>query len=271
MPNLIRAELHSHSIYSDGSYAPATLAQMCHDVGVTVWSLTDHDNCHGCAEAADAAKRLGIEFIPGIEISAFADRSIHILGYGVDPESAAIVGYSTRRLQARRERMRLMVARLNEIGVEVSFDRVVTIAGQGAINRPHLAEAMVEVGAVASIDEAFDRFIGTGGPAYIETPWPTVPDAIELIGEAGGIAVLAHPGTNDRDHLIAEWVAAGLAGIEVRHPKHSAADEERYATMASNLGVFATASSDYHGPHHISQQHFGTVEVLESIIAALLP
>lgn len=270
MPDLIRAELHSHSTYSDGAFAPTTVAQMCHDAGVKVWSLTDHDNCRGCAEAAEAAASFGIEFIPGIEISAFADRSIHVLGYGVDPTSEAIISYSKRRLQARHDRMLLIIDRLAELGVEVPFEVVQRIAGDGgAIARPHLAQALVEVGAVESVQEAFDRWISNDGAAYVETPWPKVPDAIALIADAGGVAVLAHPGLYDRDHLIPQWVDAGLAGIETVHPKHTAEDELRYTRIAGELGVMTTASSDYHGPDHISSQFFGAVELDTTVLDQL--
>lgn len=261
MPDLIRAELHSHSTHSDGAYSPTVVAQMCADAGVSVWSLTDHDNCGGCAEAAVAAEERGIQFIAGIEISAFADRSIHVLGYGVDSESAVLRSYSARRLQARHDRMLLMIDKLGELGVDVDFERVQRIAGQGAIARPHLARALLEAGAVDSMQEAFDNWISNDGKAYVETPWPKVPDAISLINEAGGVAILAHPGIYDRDDLIPAWVDAGLQGIEVRHPKHDADTEAHYTAMAKELGVMTTGSSDFHGPDHISADYFGHVEL----------
>ena len=269
MSHRIRAELHTHSTYSDGAYSPREVAQLCADAGVSIWSLTDHDTCAGCTEAQSAAQSLGLDFLAGIEISAFADRSIHVLGYGVDPEAPVLQAYSERRLQARHDRMLLMIDKLQELDVDVPFDVVQRIARPGAIARPHLAKALVEVGLVETMQEAFDQWISNDGAAYVETPWPKVPDAIALIGEAGGAAVLAHPGLYDRDELIAEWVEAGLAGIEVRHPKHDAEAEARYTAMAKEFGVFATGSSDYHGPHHMSADYFGKVELAEEWLDAL--
>lgn len=267
MTSQIRAELHSHSTYSDGVYEPAEVARLCAEHGVEVWSLTDHDTCAGCAEAARAAKELGITFIPGIEVSAFADRSIHVLGYGVDPESRVLNEYSKRRLQARRDRMKLMIDKLGELGVPIEYKRVAEIAGEGAIARPHLAKALEEAGHVASMQEAFDKWISNDGAAYVETPWPKVPDAIELIREAGGIAVLAHPGIYDRDELIGEWLEAGLAGIEAKHPKHTPEEEARYTEMARAAGVLCTASSDFHGPGQAAW--FGTNELESDLLATL--
>ena len=135
-------------------------------------------------------------------------------------------------------------------------------------------EALVEAGHVETMQEAFDNWLSNDGAAYVETPWPKVPDAIALIREAGGIAVLAHPAIYDRDALIPSWVEAGLAGIEVRHPKHTAADEARYQAIADEHGLLATASSDFHGPHHLSARFFGSTrlkrerfEQLEALLA----
>lgn len=260
----IRAELHSHSTYSDGAFDPETVALMCAEQNVELWALTDHDTCQGCAEAAAAAREYGIEFVPGIEVSAFADRSIHVLGYGVNPEAPVLRQYSERRLAARHDRMQLMIARLEELGVGVDFDHVKALAGEGAIARPHLARALVDAGHVASMQEAFDRWISNDGAAYVETPWPKVEDAIEMIEAAGGFAVLAHPGIYDRDHLIPGWIEAGLAGIEVRHPKHTPQDRVRYTTLAEQHGVLMTGSSDYHGPDHLSATFFGQVDLPEA-------
>ena len=269
MPRQIRAELHSHTTFSDGTYTPEVLAQMCADAGVSTWSVTDHDTASGCPAAARAAAQHGIEFLTGIEISAFADISIHVLGYGVDPNADVLKAYSDRRLQARHDRMLLMIDKLNELGVNVPMEAVLKHSGEGAIVRPHLARALVDVGAVATMQEAFDNWISNDGAAYVETPWPKVPDAIALIREAGGAAVLAHPGIYDRDHLIAQWVEAGLVGIEAIHPKHGPEEEERYVAMATELGVFNTASSDFHGPEHISADYFGKTTIAEDWLDAL--
>lgn len=269
MPELIRAELHSHSTYSDGAYEPTQLAKMCAERGVQTWALSDHDTCEGCAEAATAAAEHGIEFITGIEVSAYIDRSIHVLGYGVDPASPVLLDYSKQRLQARQDRMALMIERLRDLGVDIDVERVQRIAGKGSIGRPHLARALVEVGAVESMQDAFDNWISNNGKVYVATTWPKVPDAIDIINAAGGIAVLAHPGIYDRDEHIGDWVDAGIVGIEVRHPKHSAEDEARYTDLARRFGLLTTGSSDFHGPGHISADYFGKVELDATWLDAL--
>ncbi|MFW5967146.1 MAG: PHP domain-containing protein [Persicimonas sp.] len=247
MDDATTVELHTHSTASDGAFSPTELARRCARAGVDMWALTDHDNCYGCAEAAAAAEEHGIAFVPGIEMSSFAGRSVHVLGYGVDPDGAVIQEYAERRIEARRERTRTMIERLAQLGVEVEFERVVEVAGSNVLGRPHLARALVETGAVSSIDEAFDRFLHDGGPAHVHTRWPSVEEAIELIERAGGVSVLAHPGQYDLDEAIESWIEAGLDGIEVVHPSHLGADRRRYEALADRYDLLKTASSDFHG------------------------
>ncbi len=259
-PPSIQAELHTHSTFSDGAFEPAELAARCAAAGVRVWALSDHDTVGGVAAAAAAAAEHDIEFLTGIEVSAYAGRSIHVLGYGYDPTNETLRSFSTRRLQARRERMEVMIDRLAELGAPVDRDHVFELAS-GAVARPHLAQALVDAGHANSRQAAFDRYIGNGRPAYVETTWPGVPEAIEMIHEAGGTAVLAHPGLYGHDKNIPLWVEAGLDGIEVRHPAHSSGDEARYVALANDLGVLKTGSSDYHGPAHDGAKYFGRVEL----------
>lgn len=261
----VHAELHSHSTFSDGDFAPDVLAQRVAHAGVSVWSLTDHDTSEGCSVARKCAENLGIEFIDGIEISAFFGQSIHVLGYGFNPDSDAIREYSNRRLEMRRERMLRMVQTLNELGVDITFAQVEEeAAGADALTRPHLAKALVSRGTVSTVQEAFDTYLGDGKPAFAETPWPPVPEAIEVIHQAGGIAVLAHPG--QYSHVVtasvfADWVGAGLDGVECHHPRHDKIDVRRYIEWADQAGILKTASSDYHGPDHRSQMELGEVEM----------
>lgn len=256
----VRAELHTHSTCSDGAFAPSEVAARCAATGARLWSLTDHDTVEGCAAGAAAAEEEGMTFVPGIEISAYAGRSIHVLGYGYDPDDEGLAGFSRRMLVSRRDRMRQMAERLGELGFPIEIETVFDRAS-GAVARPHLAAALVEAGHVSSKQEAFDRFIANDGPAYVAITWPSVSDAIELIHSAGGIAVLAHPGLYSRDQQIADWVDAGLDGIECRHPRHTDGDEARYVAIANELGVLKTASSDYHGPGHAGAEKFGSVEM----------
>lgn len=268
-PSTIRAELHSHSTFSDGAYSPEEVARLCADEGVSLWALTDHDTTAGCARAADAAVALGVEFLPGIEVSAYHGRSVHILGYGVDPESSELQAFSERRLKARVDRMRRMVERLDALGVAVGWEAVARIAGEGAMARPHLAQALVEAGHVGDRGQAFDLYLADGAPAYVATTWPSVPEAIDLIHAAGGAAVLAHPGIYGLDGAIDAWAGAGLDGIEAGHPKHTANDRERYTAHAERLGLLITASNDFHGPAHVGADGFGRLDLSVSRIVRL--
>lgn len=255
------AEIHSHTTASDGQLEPAELAALMADRGVEVWALTDHDNCFGCPAARKAADRLGLTFIPGLEISAYADeRSVHVLGYGVDPESPRLVAYARRRQRRRVERTEAMIAKLAELGVSVELSAVEAVAGSGGVlGRPHLGRVLVAQGVVDTLQEAFDTYLAYGKPAYVGMGWPSVEEAIGLIDEAGGFSVLAHPAHYELDDRIAGWAEAGLRGVEVIHPDHDADAELRYARIADDLGLLKTASSDFHGPAHRSAAYFGQV------------
>jgi predicted metal-dependent phosphoesterase TrpH len=245
---------------------------MCHERGVEIWSLTDHDNCYGCKEASEAAESYGIEFIPGIEISAYHGASVHVLGYGIDYQGEVIEDYARRRVESRRERMHAMIERLDEMGVEVSIEQVDEVAGDAILGRPHLARALAAFGAVEDVQEAFNKYLHTGGPAHVTMGWPTVESAIDLIHRAGGIAVVAHPGQYNLDIAIGEWVEAGLDGIEVVHPQHNRSDRRRYRKVADDFGLLKTASSDFHGNRNRGS-HFGRVpfpvEWLDAFLAEL--
>ena len=269
-PSTSRAEIHSHSTSSDGEHEPARVAQLCAEQGVEVWSLTDHDNCLGCPEAAKAAGELGIEFIPGIEISAYEGESIHILGYGIAPEGPVIEEYSERRLGMRRRRMERMLEACAELGAPVELERVFEISGEGGIGRPHLAKALLEAEHVQSEQQAFDRFIGYGQPAYLASTCPSVPEAIDIIHQAGGIAIAAHPGKKSNTERITDWVDNGLDGIEVVHPSHTHAQVDTLRRLGAELGVLRTASSDFHGLSHYSAEYFGDVTFPESWLEAFL-
>ncbi len=264
----IRAELHTHSTSSDGSHSPTALAARVHDAGARVWALTDHDTLDGCAEAQRAALALGLTFITGVELSAQLDRSIHVLGYGVRADDGPLNALLGRLRASRGSRMAQMIARLNALGVSVSLGEVAQIAQDASLTRPHLAQALVQRGDVATIQEAFDRWLGEGRPAHLLNMPLSVPDAIAAIHGAGGVAVLAHPGIYARDHAIPGWLDAGLDGIEVAHPSHSAEDEARYRALASRYGCLITASSDYHG-EHVPARKLGMVDLPHEVYRRL--
>lgn len=243
------AEIHSHSTVSDGEYPPEKVAELMADHGVELWALTDHDSVDGCERASRAARAQGMEFIPGIEVSASLDEdSIHVLGYGIDPDDETLKTYGEEMVEARKSRMARMIDRMKELGHEVLFEDVLDIAGDGNMGRPHLAKALKNRGHVDRLQEAFDRWLGRDRPGYVALARPTVGEAVEMIVDAGGMAVLAHPARyGDITDQVPVWSEAGLWGLEVRHPSHDISDEERLLRIADQFDLGATASQDWHG------------------------
>ncbi len=240
-------DLHAHSTASDGSQAPAAAVQAAHAAGLSAFALTDHDTLAGIAEAQVAADALGLRLIPGVELSVHqADVEVHLLGLHIRDVDAL-----QQRLEAfrgfRRVRAEAMVAKLNAAAIPVSFDAVLAEAAGGAIGRPHVARALVAGGWVRDMREAFDRWLAAGKPAYVDKERLDIADGIAMIHQAGGIAVYAHPGSDGRRGTIEPLVAAGLDGIEVRHPSHSREDELRLASLAAFFGLVVSGGSDWHG------------------------
>ena len=250
-------DLHTHTFYSDGTFTPRDLMTLARERGLDVVAVTDHDTTVGLAEAEAAAEPLGIELVPGVEFSTVRDgEGMHILAYFVDPSDPGLKE-ELERLQADRfTRGERMVARLQELGYPISFDRVREIAQGGNIIRPHVAQALVEAGVVPTVKDAFsDELIGSGGKAYVEKHALHPVDALRLIHGAGGVCVLAHPGTWREAspvpvQAIDELVEAGLDGIEASHPEHTPEMELQYVQMAERWGLIWTGSSDCHGTRY---------------------
>jgi predicted metal-dependent phosphoesterase TrpH len=249
-------DLHAHSDRSDGTLAPAEVMRLAASRDLSGVALTDHDTFEGLAAAASAAAELGLDFVPGIEFSAEHDgASLHILGYWVDPDDPAIEAELLRLTATRFRRGELIVEKLRELGFDVSVERVLEIAGGEAIARPHIAQAMVEAGIVADEQEAFDRYISDDGLAYVPKHALRPMDALRLIGDAGGACVLAHPGMwrgsdSVPASLIEEMAEGGMVGLEVHHPDHDPAMRARYASIAAELDLVPTSSSDCHGERY---------------------
>jgi predicted metal-dependent phosphoesterase TrpH len=249
-------DLHSHSNRSDGTLRPAEVMILAAQRELAGVALTDHDTFDGLEEAAATANELDLDFVPGIEFSAEHEgASLHILGYWVDPDDAAIEAELLRLTATRFRRGEMIVEKLRELGFDISLERVLELAGGDAIARPHIAEAMVEVGIVSDEKEAFDRYISDDGLAYVPKHALQPMDALGLIGEAGGVCVLAHPGMwrgtdTVPDDLIERMAASGMVGLEVRHPDHDEEMRAKYSAMAERLDLVATAASDCHGERY---------------------
>ena len=247
----MKADLHMHSTASDGVYTPEALMNLAADLGCTHVALTDHDSTAGIPLALEAAKRRGMQLIPGVELSCGAQKEIHVLGYGFDPENAALRAFCEARVAQRVARMEAMVQRLCELGKPIEMKRVRELA-RGVIARPHMARAMVEAGYVTSVADAFDRYLKPGRPAYVPKEDVKVAEAVRLIAQAGGIAVLAHPmelkmGETQLESLIGEWRAQGLSGVEVYHPSAQNNHAAFLHNLARREGMLVTGGSDFHG------------------------
>jgi predicted metal-dependent phosphoesterase TrpH len=241
-------DLHLHSTASDGSYPAETIVAMAERNGVRVLSLTDHDSLDGIPAAVERAQRSGIRVIPGVELSVSeAGIDVHLLAYGFDPQDKGLVAAIARYRDSRRERARKILARLKGLGIRIALEEVEEIARGGALGRPHVAEALMQGGHIETFQEAFQRYLGHHAPAYVPKQTVTLEEAVAVVREAGGVTVLAHPGTLNRDHLIAAWVARGLDGIEVWHSKHAPADVTRFKGIAKQHSLLMTGGSDYHG------------------------
>jgi predicted metal-dependent phosphoesterase TrpH len=241
-------DLHLHSTASDGTEGPETVVARAHTAGLAAVALTDHDTVDGVAAAAAAGERLGVRVIAGVELSAYEGMDeAHVLGLHI-VSLDELRGRLSAFRDARRERAEAMVRRLNEIGVRITFDDVLSIAGSAAIGRPHVARALVENGYARDLRDAFDRYLGAGRPAYLEKRRMGMREAIDLVHECGGIAILAHPGPGGTRDRISALAALGLDGVEVLHPSHSSEDRSRLLALGKHLDLVPSGGSDSHGP-----------------------
>ncbi len=250
MPNYI--DLHTHSDASDGIYPPSALLQRAKDVGLRVLALTDHDTTGGLDGAAEAAARLDIDFIPGIEINTdISGGEVHVLGYFLEYQRPAFQSIIKVLRDARERRGQRMVELLNEQGIDISWDRVREIA-QGAVGRPHVAQALLEAGYVQTIGEAFDKYIGKGCYAYVPRYKLTPQDAVRLVASANGLPVLAHPielpGLEELRTWLPELCEAGMVGLETYYGTYTPEEEQALLALANEYHLIPTGGSDFHGP-----------------------
>ncbi|MEU6171131.1 PHP domain-containing protein [Streptantibioticus parmotrematis] len=252
----MRIDLHAHSTASDGTDTPAELVRNAAAEGLDVVALTDHDTVGGYAEAADAVRALdgALTLVTGAELSCrLGGTSLHMLAYLFDPAEPTLAAERELVRDDRVPRAKGMVARLRDLGVPITWEQVARIAGNGSVGRPHVASALVELGVVETVSDAFtEEWLADGGRAYVEKHELDPFDAIRLVKGAGGVTVFAHPAAAKRgrtipEAAIAELAAAGLDGIEVDHMDHDEPTRARLRALAAELGLLATGSSDYHG------------------------
>ena len=262
------ADLHMHSFCSDGLRTPTQAVEEACAAGLQAMSLTDHDTVDGIPEATAAGQRLGMEVVPGTELSAHVrDREVHILAYCIDCSDDQLGNSLKQSFASRHERGVAIVEKLNVLGLSVSLDDVLSQAKGSPLGRPHIAAAMVENGLVADKDEAFNRYIGDCGPAFKPKPYTAAETVIELIHRSAGVAVLAHPGASLPEFVIEHLVSHGLDGIEVFHPAHQPPQIDFYNQLADRYGLLKSGGSDSHG--NIDGTRIGDYGVGYEVIEAM--
>ncbi|MBW2450199.1 MAG: PHP domain-containing protein [Deltaproteobacteria bacterium] len=252
-------DLHIHTTASDGTFTPEQVISHAHQLRLKAIAITDHDTVAGSKEALGSGVPPSLGFLTGVEISATpppfypGSGSFHLLGYSIRLDDPNLNRTLEKLQQARKNRNPAIINRLNELGISITLDEVRKEAGVGQLGRPHIAQLMVKKGVVASINEAFDQFLGTGKPAYVDKQRVECFKAIEIIQDAGGVPVLAHPGLldyqteNQLDELIGKLKKAGIQGVEVYYSGHTPDQTRLYAALAQRHDLLMTGGSDFHG------------------------
>lgn len=250
MPHI---DLHCHSIFSDGTMTPYELVEIAKKEKLSGLALTDHDTIDGVPALLAAAQKAGITALSGVELSAnHGDIPIHILGYGFDPEDVTIKTSLAQLQKTRKKRNEKIIANLFDLGIDITYNDMQAIAGDGVVGRPHFGTLLINLGKVQSMQAAFDKYLRKGRPAYAAREKLPVPEAIEIIHKAKGLAVLAHPGTITLDNnktmdLIQNFVNVGLDGIEAYYPIHSVGFRKQLLAFCEQENLVVTGGSDYHG------------------------
>ncbi|NUZ05395.1 3',5'-nucleoside bisphosphate phosphatase [Piscinibacter koreensis] len=264
----LNADLHCHSVVSDGTLEPEALAERASRNGVELWALTDHDEIGGQYRARDAALALGLSYLTGCEISvSFAGVTVHIVGLGFDADDAELAAGLRRTRGGRRERALEMAAGLEQVGIKDSFEGALQYVGNPElISRTHFARFLVDTGVCDSTQDVFNRFLVEGKPGFVPHRWATLRDAVTWITDAGGIAVIAHPARykftpNEEYALFSEFKAHGGRAVEVVTGSHTAAEARRYAETAREFDLLASRGSDFHSPTE-SHTDLGTLPPL---------
>lgn len=265
------ADLHTHTYHSDGTRSPKEVVDVARRRGIDILCISDHDNLAAYFEIKPYADEQGVTLIPGMELSCMYEGiDVHVLAYAFDPHDERIAERLRRFRDSRHRRGYAIVQRLRELGVNVSAERVDQLAAGGAMGRPHVARALVEAGYVSSVSEAFDTYLGSGKPAYIDKERFGIAEAVAMIHDAGGVTSIAHPTLYpNHEDLVPKLLDMGIDGIEVLHPDAGRWERERYAHLARFRGKLATGGSDDHGSVK-TRETLGTVKVPETAIGPIL-
>jgi predicted metal-dependent phosphoesterase TrpH len=256
-------DLHTHTTASDGLLSPAGLVELASQRGISVLGVTDHDTLAGLEDARRAAAEASIEFVPGVELSTtIPGPEIHILGYFVDPSDRSLRLLLDNLARDRVRRIERVISQLNEAGYPVRLDEVMAEAHGGSIGRPHVARALIELGAATDMNDAFTRFLRRGTVGWAPRSPFSAEEAVGLLREHGAVPVLAHPfSTGDPVGTVARLIPAGLRGLEVHYGSYDHVQQAELARIAAEYGLLATGGSDYHGPRFREGRELGTVDV----------
>ncbi len=264
-------DLHLHSTASDGSLPPEAIVDAASMLGLSAIALADHDVLAGVEPASRRGEAVGLEVIPAVEISTdYQETEVHILGYWVDPADAELESQLQHIRDGRITRASRIVERLGTLGVKLTLEDVLREARGASVGRPHVAAALVRAGVCTSPRQAFDRYLGKSGPAYVPRVRPSVPEAIEVIGRAGGCPVLAHPAlVYGQPRIVQDIARLGAQGVEVYHPKHTPGQVETLLRVTESLGLLVTGGSDSHGEGGTDPVPIGAANVPDSCAEGL--
>jgi predicted metal-dependent phosphoesterase TrpH len=271
LPAMRYADLHTHTYHSDGTRSPREVIDVARAAGISILSISDHDNLAAYFEIKPYAEQVGVTLIPGVELScAHAGVDVHIMAYAFDPLDERVEKRLARFREARHTRGRRMVERLRSLGYGIEVDRVEQLAAGGSVGRPHVARALVEAGYVPTVDAAFDELLGSGKPAYVDKERFAISEAVTLIRSAGGVTSIAHPTLYPKgEEMVPVLLDSGIDGVEVFHPDVDTAARESYSSVARFRGKMLTGGSDDHGT--VKQvQTLGTIRVPETLIGPIL-
>ncbi|MEO1022933.1 MAG: PHP domain-containing protein [Bacteroidota bacterium] len=261
---LPKADLHIHTQCSDGRLTPVEAVEMAHQKKLCALSITDHDTFEGYFLASQRAEELGIELVPGVEITAsFKNRECHLLAYGFDVEQEEFKLFFTQQKITRRQRIKGIIEKVKAKGVDVEYDEVWAEANGANIGRPHLAKVLVQKGYARNKKDAFIRYLSSKNLGTLDQYYPPFDEVIQMVKRFGGACVLAHPSRWFSEDEIEQFIEAGIDGIECIHPSHPYKLQKKYAELCESRGLLITGGSDYHGKKDVGYSHVGVITVAE--------
>lgn len=268
---MAKADLHTHTLFSDGKLSPTELVHKAKSKSISLLSITDHDSIEGLNEASTEANKIGIQFINGVEITTdFNGQEAHLLAYSFNSNAAELIEFFYQQKEFRQSRIQVMIEKLNEMGVAIEMNDVLSLSEKGTVGRPHIAKALIQKGFVKHSREAFYKYIGNKSPAYVKTEHPDYKEVIKLIHRAKGKAILAHPAKSYSEKELNEWIYHGIDGFEMIHPRHPYQLQQKFENLSNQFGLLKTGGSDFHGYASKDEVYFGVVTINTLIVEKLV-